>query len=236
MSEIDRNEWVDHADWWLDEISDDPIYQTDVLPLFQRLHRSSGRVLDLGCGEGQIMAHIPGSIGCDVSVDLLRRARSRGPVVCCELPGLDWLQTDAVDGAHMVLVLEHLPDLAIFRSVARVVRPGGSLVLVMNHPAFTANGAGPIVDPSDGEVLWRWGGYFTASVCEMATPGRSVTFHHRPLSQILNAAADAGWFLEELIETGFSEQALAAHSGYVGQEKTPRLLGARWMNTQGSRR
>ncbi|MDJ0663597.1 MAG: class I SAM-dependent methyltransferase [Acidimicrobiia bacterium] len=236
MSEVDRNEWVGHADWWLDEIGDDPIYQTDVLPLFQRLHRGPGRMLDLGCGEGQVMTQIPDSIGCDVSVDLLRRARSRGPVVCCELPGLDWLQTDAVDGAYMVLVLEHLSNLEVFRSVARVVRPGGSLILVMNHPAFTADRAGPIVDPSDGEVLWRWGEYFTASICEMATPDRSVTFHHRPLSQILNAAANAGWFLQELIETGFSEEALAAHSGYVGQEKTPRLLGARWMNTQGGRR
>jgi len=231
----ENHEWADHAKWWLEEIRDDPIYQTDVLPLFERLGDDSGTRLDLGCGEGQIMARTGSAIGCDVSMDLLRLARNIGPVVCCELPGLDWLRADSVDGAYMVLVLEHLPDLAIFGSVARVVRPGGSLVVVMNHPAFTADGAGPIVDPSDGEVLWRWGDYFTASICEMATPYRAVTFHHRPLSQVLNGAAGAGWMLQEIVETGFSDAALAAHPGYVGQEQTPRLLGARWMNTQGSR-
>lgn len=237
MSEADGREWEDHAEWWLAEIRDDPIYQTDVVPLLNRLlGEDEGTLLDLGCGEGQVMAGGEGRIGCDISLRLLHRARRIGPVVRCELPTLDWLRRDTVDGAYMVLVLEHLPDLRIFATAARVVKEGGSLVVVMNHPAFTADGAGPIVDPNDGEVLWRWGEYFKESQAEMAIPGRAVTFHHRPLAAILNAAAAAGWMLDELVETGFSQAAVAAHPGYVGQEETPRLLGARWMNTQGGGR
>lgn len=236
MSGDTGNAWNDHAEWWLEEL-EDPIYHSDVLPLLDRLVDGIvGNLLDLGCGEGRVMARYPGRvIGCDIAEALLRRAVLRGPVVRAELPHLGWLRTNSVDGAYMVLVVEHLETLAIMDAAARVVRPGGALVLVMNHPAFTAAGSGPIMDPSDGEVLWRWGDYFNTGRTVMPTPGGGVAFYHRPLARILNAAAAAGWMLVDFLETGLSKAALAAEPGYVGQEQMPRLLGARWMNTQGSR-
>ena len=237
MNEPRENEWAGHAEWWLAEIRDDPIYGLDVLPLFERLlPERDGVALDLGCGEGQVMKSVTGPVvGCDVSSDLLSLARAAGPVVRAELPDLSWLRPGSIDLAYLVLVLEHLPDLDVFAAAARAVRRDGSLVLVMNHPAFTADGAGPILDPADGEVLWRWGSYFEPATCPMATTGAEVTFYHRPLADVLNVAAAAGWMLDELIETGFSRAALATEPGYVGQEQMPRLLGARWMNTQGGR-
>jgi SAM-dependent methyltransferase len=230
-------EWIDHADWWLGEIADDPIYQLDVLPLAADLIGTSDRLLlDLGCGEGQVMRATRGRVvGCDISSKLLSRAKSAGPVVQAALPDLSWLKDSTVDLAYAVLVLEHLADEQIFAAASRVVRDGGALVIVMNHPAFTAEGAGPLMDPSDGEMLWRWGKYFEAAACPMETDGAAVTFYHRPLATVLNAAAEAGWMLERVVEVGFSKAAIAAEPGYVGQEQMPRLLGARWMNTQGSR-
>lgn len=230
------SEWNNHADWWLDEVAADPIYRLDVLPLAERLLADQpGAVLDLGCGEGQMMRKLGGTVlGCDVSAPLLRRARLAGPVVRCELPNLDWLRPDAVDSAIMVLVLEHLPDLSLFKSASRIVKPGGRLIVVANHPAFTAEDAGPIMDPSDGEVLWRWGRYFKEEAVPMTAADGHVTFHHRPLASIVNAAAAAGWRLDRLVEAGFSKAAIATEPGYVGQEQMPRLLGVRWMNTQGS--
>ncbi len=230
------SEWEDHADWWLGEVADDPIYRLDVLPLAARLlGEGPGTVLDLGCGEGQMMRRLTDRvIGCDISAPLLRWAHESGPVVRCELPHLDWLRPSAVDSAVAVLVVEHLPGLSLFDAVARVVRPGGTLVVVANHPAFTAADAGPIMDPSDGEILWRWGDYFEESAVAMPAGGSHVTFHHRPLATILNAASEAGWMLESFVEAGFSKAAIATEPGYVGQEQMPRLLGVRWTNTQGS--
>jgi SAM-dependent methyltransferase len=230
------NEWNRHAEWWLAQVQDDPIYRSDVIPLLTRMLAGvSGTMLDLGCGEGQVMALFPGRvIGCDISGRLLRRAKRRGPVVRAELPDLGWLRSGAVDAAYLVLVIEHLSDLEVLVTASRVVRPGGNLVLVMNHPAFTAAGSGPILDQTDGEILWRWGEYFEVGTTQMAAAGVDVIFHHRPLATILNTAAAAGWKLDELVETGFSEAALAAEPGYVGQEQMPRLLGVRWLNTQGS--
>ena len=57
------SEWVGHADWWLGEIADDPIYQLDVVPLAQDLIGTpEGKLLDLGCGEGQLMRAIGSSV------------------------------------------------------------------------------------------------------------------------------------------------------------------------------
>ncbi|MCP4307672.1 MAG: methyltransferase domain-containing protein, partial [bacterium] len=191
------SEWERHADWWLDEVAADPIYSLDVLPLAQALLGDDpGTVLDLGCGEGQMMRELDGGvIGCDISSQLLRKAQGAGRVIRCELPDLGWLRRGVVDSAVVVLVVEHLDDLSLFASAIRVVRPGGALVVVANHPAFTAEDAGPIMDPSDGEVLWRWGNYFEAAACSLQTDGAAVTFYHRPLADILNAAAEAGWVL-----------------------------------------
>lgn len=223
-------DWDHLAHWWLDEIADDPIYRLDVLPLaYDLLDDPAGILLDLGCGEGQAMRALPGRVvGTDVSQVLLRRAISAGPVVRSRLPTLDWLNSDSIDTAYAVLVLEHLSDLRIFESVIRVVKPGGALVVVLNHPAFTSAGAGPIIDQADGEILWRWGNYFDGSETEMSAGGDSVVFHHRPLGQLVNSAAAAGWALERLIEVGFSPAAIAAQPGYLGQEQMPRLLGLRW--------
>lgn len=227
--------WVDHAAWWLEQVGDDVIYELDVVPLALDLIDDAGTLLDLGCGEGQMMRRLrTRTIGCDISPVLLNHAKPAGAVARCRLPDLGWIRTNTIDGAFAVLVLEHLPDLDIFEEVARVAKPGGQLVMVMNHPAFTPGGAGPLMDPSDGEFLWRWGNYFDEDETAMQAGVAAVVFHHRPLATILSAAATAGWCLERLIERGFSDAAVAAEPGYEGQQQMPRLLGARWINTQGS--
>lgn len=230
------DDWDRHAEWWLGEVRDDPIYALDVIPLALDLIDDTGVLLDLGCGEGQVMRRVAAAaIGCDISPRLLAEARGSGWVVRCRLPDLGWVRTGAVDGAFAVLVLEHLPTLGLFEAAARVVRKGGQLVVVMNHPAFTPEDAGPLLDPGDGEVLWRWGRYFEDAETFMALDDGSVAFYHRPLATILTAAAEAGWCLDRLVEQGLSDAAIAAEPGYAGQEQMPRLLGARWINTQGSR-
>ncbi len=226
-------DWSEHASWWLQEVADDPVYELDVLPLVDELIEDSrGCRLDLGCGEGQVMRSLGGVVvGTDISLRLLRQARHAGPVVRSRLPSLDWLRPGTIDVAYAVLVVEHLPNLDLFASVARVVRTGGSLIVVMNHPAFTPAAAGPIRDQIDGEILWRWGNYFDPAPVAMPAGGGEVVFYHRPLGDLLNAAAAEGWSLDRLVERGFSADAIAAVPGYVGQEQMPRLLGIRWLRS-----
>ncbi len=218
-------DWVNLAAWWLDELAADPAYRDVEGLLFDLVDSKAGeRWLDLGCGEGRTMRRLRSAgvrvIGCDVNLDLLTAARSAGPVVQCRLPAFDWARSETFDGAYAILVLEHLSDLDLFAQARRVVAPGGTFAVVMNHPLYTAPEAAPVVDPTDGELFWRWGRYLKPE--DTVDPASGVVFHHRPLSGVLNAAAEAGWSLERLVERPIIKPELA------GQDNIPRLLGARW--------
>ena len=167
--------------------------------------------------------------GCDLSHDLLKRATSVGPVVRCELPSLKWSPDGAFDAAVMVLVLEHLPSAdEMLAEAYRVVRPGGTFVLVVNHPVLTAPDSGPIVDPDDDEVLWRWGDYFGFGATHEPAGDSRITFHHRSMGALLTAAAEAGWCLDALVEAPVGEQRRNADPFLAAQGDVPRLLGVRW--------
>lgn len=228
----DRADWDELAGWWVEEMASDRAYTEQVLPLLLDLLAPApgSRYVDLGCGEGRVMRAVAqlGArvVGCDLSEELLRRALQTGPVVRCRLPELDWVRPGSFDGGYASLVLEHLPDAgSLFTAARRAVRAGGVLVLVVNHPFFTAPGSGPVVDPTDGEVFWRWGRYLDGGSTEEPAGEVTVTFHHRSLAELLNMGASAGWKLERVVELGVTDDTLLA-----GQEQIPRLLGIRWQN------
>ncbi len=222
------------GEWWLEELAADPTYQEVVEPLVVDLAapRPGRRILDVGCGEGRIMAALKEAgarpVGCDLETALLRRAGAVGPVVRCRLPDLGWARSGAFDGAVVSLVVEHLPDVStLFTQLARVVAVGGVLVVVMNHPVFTAPGSGPVIDV-DGELLWRTGTYLDVGWTDEPAAGGSVRFHHRPLGLLLTSAGRAGWMLEEMRERGVDAAQVARVPGLAGQEHIPRLAGFRW--------
>ena len=218
--------WAGPADWWLSEIEDDPAYEDVVTPLALRiLEPASGNLyLDLGSGDGRVMRAIAASgasvHGLDLNPGLAGRASAWGPTVVVELPDLGAIRPGSYDGACCVLVLEHIADHSkFFEEVAGVVREGGCLAIVMNHPFWTAPGSTPISD-TDGEALWRPGEYFSDGSSDQPVGGTTVTFHHRSLGALMTAAAAAGWHLVRMEEL--------PHHDLPGQEGIPRLLGARW--------
>ncbi len=223
-------DWDDLAAWWSLEVDNDPAYASDVHPiLVDLMPRDLGTAMDLGCGEGQGMRLIgSNAFGCDLSHDLLVQADAGGRVVRTKLPDLRWLRQDSLDTAFSVYLLDLIEDdVRFFAEIARAVKPGGSLVIVINHPAYTAPGSAPLAD-MEGEILWRWGSYFErGSSTEPAGPGE-VRFFHRPMADLLSGAAASGWKLDAMIERGLSPQTIARIPGYEGQEVIPRLLGIRW--------
>ncbi|NIA25938.1 MAG: methyltransferase domain-containing protein [Gammaproteobacteria bacterium] len=224
-------DWNDLTAWWLEELRTDSAYDSDVQVLLVDLldARPGLRLLDLACGEGRVMSEMQsrgvGVIGCDLSHDLLVIAERLGPVVECRLPDLGWARAVSFDGAYASLVFEHLADLpGMFQGVSRVTRQAGVLATVMNHPLSTASESGPVVDPTDGELFWRWGSYLSGGTTSEPAGEAAVTFFHRSLSELLNMAADAGWILEHLIE-----RSVTGDDPFLGrQAEIPRLLGIRW--------
>ncbi|HSM01873.1 MAG TPA: class I SAM-dependent methyltransferase [Acidimicrobiia bacterium] len=228
-------EWDESlAEWWLDEVASDPAYRSEVLPLaLEVLRPEAGKTyLDLGCGEGRVLAAVAAtgarSIGVDASPRLAAEASTVAPVVVGTLPDLGFVRDEAVDGVVVVLVLEHLEDHArLFSEAARVTRPGGVLALVINHPLITAPDSAPIID-DDGEVLWRWGRYFARGHTEEPAGDLIIRFHHRTLSDLMGAAASVGWALEAISERGAGPERAAIDPIIAGQIELPRLLAARW--------
>ena len=228
--------WSNHADWWLEEIEHDPAYEELVLPLTRDLVMSSRPtvVLDVGCGEGRLGralgCHV---IGLDLNIELLRHTGPDSLVVRGSLPRLDCIRGSSFDAAVVSLVLEHIPDhTTLLRETARVVRPGGVLALVINHPVFTAPGSAPIYD-TDGEMLWRPGEYFGNGYTDEPAGNSTVRFHHRSMADLLNAAAAAGWSLDHMVEIGVTDDQIRRNPELADQRHIPRLLGCRWINRSG---
>lgn len=218
--------WTYLTEWWLTEIADDPAYTQVVTPLLvQTLRPVSGSLyLDLGCGEGRVMRAVSKSgartHGLDINPDLVRRA---GQAVVADLLSIP-VRSDVYEGVYSVLTLEHVADHRLFfKETARVTRPGGVLAIVVNHPVWTAPDSTPITD-AHGEVLWRPGDYFSNGLSELPAGESTVIFHHRSMADLLNAASNAGWSLEHMIEQ--------AHHEYEDQAGIPRLLACRWRLTE----
>jgi SAM-dependent methyltransferase len=218
--------WSQLHEWWADEIANDPAYETVVTPLlWEVLEVTPGAsYLDLGCGEGRVLRRVVERGGRPIGIELVESfatiAIGTAPTIVARLPSLSFLKGSSVDGAYCVLVLEHLPDEALFfAELARVVRPGGVLALVLNHPAWTAPDSTPITD-EDGEVLWRPGRYFDRGASHVQAGPGTVTFHHRSMADLLNAASSAGWSLRVMVER--------PHHELADQAGIPRLLACQW--------
>lgn len=226
--------WRELADWWRRELEDDPAYRADIEPLVGALLSPVGGelVLDVGCGEGRLMRWLAGSrvrsVGVDISVELLTSARVVGPVVRGMLPSLGWARDAVFDGAIVSLVLEHLEDeTALFAELGRVVRPGGRLALVINHPIFTAPKSAPIEE--DNEVLWRPGTYFRRGYTDEKAGEATIRFYHRTIAELLNAASAGSWDLQRLVELGATDVQIDRHPPLALQKHIPRLLGGSWI-------
>ncbi|MFN2487482.1 MAG: class I SAM-dependent methyltransferase [Acidimicrobiia bacterium] len=226
--------WERLAGWWIDELAADPAYDEEIAPLLIRLldPQPDRLYADLGCGTGRLATRVSQSgariVGCDLNLELLRIAREECPVVQAVLPDLRWVRRSSFDGAYVALVLEHVEDeVAFFAQVAEVVRPGGVLAMVINHPVWTAPKSTPIEEP-EGESLWRTGTYFGRGFSDERAGKGKVRFYHRTMADLLNSASAAGWDLRSMSESGISQRQMERFPEYAGQQQIPRVLGIRW--------
>ena len=116
--------WSRLANWWLDEVTSDPAYDSVVTPLLVGvLEPMSGAIyLDVGSGEGRVMRAVRSvgarAVGIELNHELARREEATAVSDATMTP----IRTEAADGVYAVLLLEHLPDhRAFFEEAARLL-------------------------------------------------------------------------------------------------------------------
>ena len=130
---------VDYEALLRDELAAKP-YDRRMLEVFAELVRASGdgEVADLGCGPGRVTAHLASlgldAFGVDLSPGMVEVARMRHPGLLFEVGSM--LALDLPDASLAGVVawysIIHTPAErrpALFAELARVVRPGGWLLL-----------------------------------------------------------------------------------------------------------
>jgi SAM-dependent methyltransferase len=112
-----------------------PVMRTLLDPL------PAGAVLDAACGTGRYSAYLAGRghqvVGVDRSASMLAKARAKLPDSEFREGDLEALPLapESVDAAVCALALVHLPEIArAIAELARLVRPGGRVVISDVHP------------------------------------------------------------------------------------------------------
>lgn len=233
--------WNEHSVWWNETFSDgaDVEYAEEIIPLVAEAFVGRCRVLDVGCGEGQIARaiaeHTPRAkvIGVDPSAAQLDNARRKS--ASC----IDYVQGAAedlpfgpahFDGIICCLVIEHCADVdRVLSEIGRVLAPGGVFLLLINHPLYQGIGSGFVDDQILGEHYWRVGPYLDERVAyEEVDNGVILPFAHRPLSRYINPLADANVIMTRMYEPAPIPAFLAGSIDPELESAIPRLLAMRF--------
>jgi SAM-dependent methyltransferase len=95
---------------------------------------TAGDVLDVGCGNGALLATLTRlghrAVGVDLLAEGLERARERVPSAWLARAAADRLPfpDESFDAALMLDVLEHLDDRAALSEIQRILRPAGVVI------------------------------------------------------------------------------------------------------------
>ena len=225
--------WERHAAWWQRNFGGgtDAEYRDLILPLVARHLVGARRVLDVGCGEGQVArriadlgAHV---VGIDPTFTQVRAARVQGGPEYAraraeQLP----FRSGAFDAVALCLAIEHVDDYeAAIREIARVLEPGGRFVFLLCHPLLQAPRSGWVDDEIEGAHYWRIGAYLgDYSEVDEVAPGVSLRFVHRPLGRYVHAMGESGLLIDDMEEPSPPAAMLREVWQFPEASTIPRLL------------
>lgn len=139
--------WGGVAKWYEQLLSGEGTYQKEViLPNLSRLMeiKPGEKVLDLACGPGFFSKEFVKAgakvLGVDISPELIGVARESvpgGEFQVSNAESLPFIKSASINKIVIVLALQNIERAdQVLSECARVLKVGGSLHLVLNHPAF----------------------------------------------------------------------------------------------------
>ncbi|HET7341182.1 MAG TPA: class I SAM-dependent methyltransferase [Methylomirabilota bacterium] len=194
------------------------------------------RVLDLGCGAGQLAHHLAEAgaaevLAVDVSDRMLALARAEWahPRVTHQRAAIEAVDFPPArfDVVVSSLALHYVADYAgLVRRVAGWLTAGGALVYSIEHPIYTARlpHHGWVTDPAGARTGWSLDRYADEGAREEAWFVPGVRKVHRTLATLVNGVLEAGLVLERLVEPVPDEGWLREHPAGQDERRRPVFL------------
>ncbi|WP_110689059.1 class I SAM-dependent methyltransferase [Salinicola endophyticus] len=191
-------------------------------------------VLDLGCGFGKFSGYCLGQgarryVGVDISEKMIAEARRhyRDERIRFQVSALEDAEFDAeaYDVAVASMCLHYVEDLGrVMDKVAAALRPGGLLVLSVEHPVCTALLAGWHDSAQRPRLHWPVDDYFLEGRRATTWFVDGVIKYHRTLETYLGTALAAGLSIARVLEPQPTAEALAAQPRLAEHLRRPPIL------------
>jgi len=243
--------WENVSGWYQDYMGKEGgDYQRDIVfPGAERLLKpvKGGHYLDLACGQGAFAKRLAKDAsrlieGFDASPSLVQAAKQGAPknthFQVGDAIGFAMLyQPESFDGIVCNLAIQNIDPLGpVFADAARVIKPGGSFVITMNHPAYRQPRQSGWGWDEERKLQYRRVDKYLSSYAQpiVMHPGSAPTektfSYHRPISVYVNELAKFGFVidaLEEWTSNKVSDSGPKAKAENVARMEIPLFLGLR---------
>lgn len=229
--------WAESAPAYIDYIDRGAPERTLLLDpvMLEQCGDVAGRsVLDVGCGEGRwgrlLAARGAHVTGLDLTPAMVRRAHERrgegeqylrGNAESLPLAGA------AFDLVTSYIMLVDVPDFrAAVREMARVLRPGGEVVVA--NLSFMSVNTGWVRDESGRRLYYAMDRYLDERAMTLEWSGVRILNWHRPLSAYMAAFLEAGLVLRAFLEPKPKDDSLREDPRFEDWYRLPNFTVMRW--------
>lgn len=192
-------------------------------------------VLDVGCGEGRfcrmLAARGAKTVGIDPTTALIAEARRQQPAGIFHEAGAEALPLAeaSVDLVVSYVALVDIPDFrSAIREMARVLRPGGRVVVANLNGFITATTRFWARDEMNNKLHWTMDNYVVERPNRAEWAGISVVNWHRPLSAYMQEFLGAGLRLEHFDEPQPRPEAVKARPEMNDFRRAPLFCTMAW--------
>lgn len=214
--------WEPVGRWYNKAVGSEGLYyhKNIIIPAVLRLMNldncNSPSVLDLACGQGILSKNLSSKVpyhGVDISATLIAQAKKANKhpnhqfSVCDATKPLSISKRD-FSHATIILAIQNIASMNdVFQNASKHLRPGGSLIIVMNHPCFRIPRQSSWGVDSSKNVQYRRLDHYMSplSIPIQAHPSKkeqsaSTLSFHAPLSKYIEELAKAGFVIAHLEE------------------------------------